>query len=349
MADHRVRLWTRLLILALAAAAWGAAAPAPAVEGPVEKKLYPRILKSSVWVVIPKGPPDAGKVEFHAGTGWVADVKRRLVVTNFHVVRGKEAVLAFFPAFADGKLVSARKLYLQQALRGGAIRGKVLAAEEQPDLALIQLEQMPPGAAALPLAGRSPAPGERVHSLGNPSASPELWRFAPWLVKSVALRQIRSGKDDFKFLLKTVVIETKPVEKLAESGGPGASGGPLVNDKGDLVGVAQGMVKQGDKQSAVFIDVSAVRPFLRSHGARVKVPPVPAKVVTQEKPNPPVKLVDDAEAKEKRAAAKLDLAKRLQEDGLARKARVRYQDIIDEFPDTRAAREARELLEKLAK
>jgi hypothetical protein len=46
------------------------------------------------------------------------------------------------------------------------------------------------------------------------------------------------------------------------------------------------------------------------------------------------------------ALGKLKLAMALAGDGLEKKARARYEEIIKEFPDTRAAAEARRLLEK---
>jgi hypothetical protein len=58
---------------------------------------------------------------------------------------------------------------------------------------------------------------------------------------------------------------------------------------------------------------------------------------------------DDDDKAEGKAAAKLDLAKSLQKDGLVKKARQWYQDIIKLYPKTKAAAEARKLLKKLDK
>ena len=61
------------------------------------------------------------------------------------------------------------------------------------------------------------------------------------------------------------------------------------------------------------------------------------------------KAEDDADKAEQQAAAKLKLAKMLQKDGLVQKAKLRYQDIIKTFPNTKAAEEARTLLKGLEK
>jgi TolA-binding protein len=52
---------------------------------------------------------------------------------------------------------------------------------------------------------------------------------------------------------------------------------------------------------------------------------------------------------EQAAASKLNLAKDLADNGKTEKARERYQDIIRLYPKTKAAEEARELLDKLKK
>ncbi len=79
--------------------------------------------------------------------------------------------------------------------------------------------------------------------------------------------------------------------------------------------------------------------------AAVKPAKEPAE--TAVKPVVPEKPVDDAERSEKSAASKLKFAKQLAEDGRTEKARERYQEIIKDYPKTKAAREARQLLNKL--
>ena len=49
---------------------------------------------------------------------------------------------------------------------------------------------------------------------------------------------------------------------------------------------------------------------------------------------------------EQAASAKLKLAKMLAKDGLEKKARIRYEEIVQQYPKTRAAGEARKLLDK---
>jgi hypothetical protein len=74
----------------------------------------------------------------------------------------------------------------------------------------------------------------------------------------------------------------------------------------------------------------------------------PDKVKPSDKPadKPADKPEDAAEKMERDAARLLKLAKMLAADGLTDKAKARYQEIVKKYPSTRAAKEAKELLEK---
>jgi S1-C subfamily serine protease len=242
-------------------------------------------------------------------------------------------------------LITDRKLYLRNTTQGGGIAGKVLAREIKCDLALVKLAAMPPGASALPLAKASVSLEQIVYSMGNPSAQPKMWRFASWKVSSLSAELVKTGKEDIRFQLKTALVFTEPTEELAVSGGPGASGGPFVNDRGELVGVCQGQREVKGLKSAVFVDVSAVKSFLQKEGVKPKV--VRDKEVTAKTKHAPAKPAAESHKEESIAKAKLNLANMLAAAGKTAKAKERYQDIIAGFPNTKAAEEARRLLAKL--
>jgi TolA-binding protein len=74
----------------------------------------------------------------------------------------------------------------------------------------------------------------------------------------------------------------------------------------------------------------------------------PAKAAAKAKPAAKEK-AEAGDKDEQAAASKLNLAKDLADNGKTEKARERYQDIIRLYPKTKAAEEARELLDKLKK
>jgi S1-C subfamily serine protease len=338
-----------LLALLLVPGLWVVDRSAHAAEPRGDKKLYQKVLKSSVWVVVVKS--QVGNVlQTGNGTGWVADKERGLVITNYHVVCEFQQVHVYFPAFVGGKLITDRSVYRKQL---PSISGKVIARDKNRDLALIKLSQIPKGAGSLALAAASANTEETVQSLGNPVNQKDLWRFSPWKVRRVAPHLVTYEADGKPVKMTTKLVETFPFKKLPESAGKGASGGPLVNARGEVVGVTHGRISVGQQQAVVFIDVSIVRPFLENVqlkllASRKKPPQSGNKDKGKPKP-PPTKETDSSEKREQVAAARLNLAKMLEEAGKVQKAKERYQNIIADFPGTRAAKEARGLLEKLKK
>ena len=100
-----------------------------------------------------------------------------------------------------------------------------------------------------------------------------------------------------------------------------------------------------------FIDVSEVRTVLAAKGIRGASGPA-AMVASSIEPKPeaPPKDVAAAQAEkdEKAARAKLNLAQQFVNDRPDR-AREWLKDIIKQYPDTKAAQEAKDLLAKLKK
>ena len=64
------------------------------------KELHAVLLKSTGWIQA----RDGNRTLSH-GTGWILDAERKLMVTNDHVVGGKDEVFVVFPKYENGKLV----------------------------------------------------------------------------------------------------------------------------------------------------------------------------------------------------------------------------------------------------
>jgi S1-C subfamily serine protease len=193
-----------------------------AVLGEGEKMppaLYAQAVRSIAWLLID------GK---NSGSAVLVDRERKLLLTNYHVVQKKDTVDVVFPAYGKGRLVTERAYY-HKHWRALAYRGKVLRRDPQRDLALIQLPKLPSGALAIKLAADGPAVGDRLYRLGTPAADGPAWKAIPGKVREISLSHIRlSGTNQ---VVKARVIET-------DCGGRYGDGGcPVVNAKGELVGV----------------------------------------------------------------------------------------------------------------
>src|SRR5262249_15657615 len=122
------------------------AAPAPARADDDGAKVYAEALKSVVWIHSPRGEGKSA-----TGTGSLVDRKLRLVVTKYQGVGDVNRAVVMFPAYKGDKVVAEREYYLKR-LKADGIAGKVVARDKKADLALIQLESLPEGAVAIPLA-----------------------------------------------------------------------------------------------------------------------------------------------------------------------------------------------------
>jgi V8-like Glu-specific endopeptidase len=195
------------------------------------------------------------------GSGSLIDVERRLVLTNYHVVQETPTAGIFFPQYRDGQPIAEKDYYRDRAKRL-AIAGKVVALDKKADLAIIQLDHLPKDAVAIKLASSSPDPGDNVHSIGSAGKSDALFGYVKGSVRQVY-------KKDWKAELeprKVVSFSAKVVETDSPTN-PGDSGGPLMNDKGELVGVTQGGAINAQLVST-FIDVSEVKSLLDTRAIR---------------------------------------------------------------------------------
>jgi len=225
-----------------------AAASPPAVleSALTNHQIYRRVLESTCWVG--REGSAKGKATFvENGTGALIDIKRKLVLTNHHVVKNAHTVLVYFPHFRDGVEIKSLSYYLSIP----PIRGKVLVSNPKSDLALVELEFVPADVKEIPMAAGSPSPGQQLHSIGNPGASGALWVYTNGFVRQVIDRKVQYKGQT----VDARIIETQSPTNL------GDSGGPVVNDKAELVGVVSGYDMIARQQS-YFIDITEVRALL---------------------------------------------------------------------------------------
>ena len=183
--------------------------------------LYERCVKSTAFIVTPT------KKGVVMGSGSLIDAERRLVLTNYHVVDENQSVYVQFPVRTkDGSLMTDKGKYMERIPAGLAIKGRILHRDKTRDLALVQLEKLPPDTPALPLAKRSVRVGERVMNIGNAGRVETTFNTTEGSVRGVGIADIVVGGGDEVLRIKAkMVTVSNPVA-------PGDSGGPIIDRRG---------------------------------------------------------------------------------------------------------------------
>jgi S1-C subfamily serine protease len=199
-----------------------------------------------------------------AGGGFVVDVEKRLLVTCRHVVADRKKVDVFFPWYRAGELATDRRDYLgnRPLLReqGLLVTGTVLKTADEFDLALVQLDSLPPGTKAATLAAGCPQPGAALRVVGHRLDLDTVWNVTTGPVRvtgKLADGYFWRGK---KLAVNaSAVIGQLPIEE-------GDSGGPVFDSRGDVVGTACALRRQCPL-AAVAISADEIRRF--AFGAEV--------------------------------------------------------------------------------
>ncbi len=211
------------------------------------REIFARTVRGSGWILIPGDKPGT----LRTGSAWIIDKQKKLVVTNHHVIRGATKIEVIFPEWEEGRLVTSTPHYMKNSPRFTA---KVFLDDAKRDLAFLKLNSLPAEMEALTMSAETTVPGEMVFSVGNPGVIDEsLWVFSSGSVRQVGKRSFtyRSGQK-----VEAEVIETQsPIN-------PGDSGGPVVNEFGEVIGVVSGFSPEARLVSN-FIDLSEVKKLFK--------------------------------------------------------------------------------------
>jgi hypothetical protein len=169
------------------------------------------------------------------GTGIVVDRARKLLITNNHVVDmnhrlmdNANNVFVYFPLIKNRGAVAGKKEYIRF---DRPVRGKVVAVDAKRDLAVVELELVTPEALAVHFATRSPKPSDKIYLIGNPGSSEQLWEINSGVVLGVSRQHVVDAQT--RRQIDTTLVEIKTEEPVLR----GYSGGPVVNEVGELIGV----------------------------------------------------------------------------------------------------------------
>jgi hypothetical protein len=138
----------------------------------------------------------------------------------------------------------------------------VLRSDSVRDVALIELERLPEGAAQLNLAEDSAQPGDRLLSVGHPARSSGYWILSKGNVRSVLHKTVsyRDNSGDHNIICRMVESDLPA--------NPGDSGSPVLNEDGKVVAIHSGGDSKARGVMSWHIDVSEVRRFVANETVR---------------------------------------------------------------------------------
>jgi S1-C subfamily serine protease len=154
------------------------------------------------------------------GTGW--PISSGHIITNYHVV------------------AASKEIHLQD-IRGRQLKAWTILQDEVNDIAVLEVEEpsrLPP---ALPLSDTTMDIGARVFTIGFPRV--DVLGISPKLTRGV-ISKLTGPANDSNSCQTTVSIQ------------PGNSGGPLLNMKGEVVGVVRAMlgIKHPESSETVILE-----------------------------------------------------------------------------------------------
>jgi S1-C subfamily serine protease len=173
---------------------------------------FPKMISGTVTILVNRGIKVTNGVGYPdrvIGSGLFID-KRGFILTNHHVIESE----------VDPKYEGYSRLYIRlfESPAGERIPAKVVGYDKIFDLALIKTEVVPEytfGGSS----GQAPLPGDRIYAIGSPAGLEKT--ITSGIISAMGRRLLQVG-------------DSMQVDVPLN---PGNSGGPLLNEKGDLIGI----------------------------------------------------------------------------------------------------------------
>lgn len=175
-------------------------------RGATNVEVYKKAAPGTVLVVTDKG----------LGSGAVISSQGE-VLTNWHVIQGASHIAVVFKP--------QRGVEVKKELAFAATAVKV---DQVADLALLKIQTPPQSLNVLPLGDMAKVEvGQDVHAIGHPDG--EVWTYTVGLISQIQPSYQWTGSDGL--LHQGKVIQTQTALN------PGNSGGPLLNDRAEIIGI----------------------------------------------------------------------------------------------------------------
>jgi S1-C subfamily serine protease len=241
--------WTCLAALAMMLL-WAAAAPARANE--IDERLYKQTMPAMAWIICP-----IDENQLASGSGALVEIEGQVyVLTACHVVDDRPKVYMLFPTRDESGHFISDPTYYAKNFKLLYVAGEVVYRDRVSDVALIRPSSVPSEVQPLKLATSGTQKGQTVHIVGNSmSYDRSLWRYRGGMVYD-------AGTQDVKYADRTVHAHVINVISYVDHGD---SGGPVLNNNGEIVGIVSG----GPKGLCydILIDVSEVRSMVAASKA----------------------------------------------------------------------------------
>ncbi len=168
------------------------------------------------------------------------------LLTNWHVVHGYDSVYVIFKPKKGIELENEELVYV----------AKVIKVDQVTDLALLKIEDPPHNFSTLKLGNIEDVDvAQDVHAIGHPGGN-------VWTYTTGTISQIRPNYEiphDIMTFKSNVIQTQTPIN-------PGSSGGPLLNNNAEIVGINTFYIKGDGLNFAVSVDV--IKEFLERRNSR---------------------------------------------------------------------------------
>ncbi len=247
--------------------------PVPRLKAGATQKLaiVDTLVRSTVWI-----RPTATDVHL-AGVL----IEKNLILTSARGLGNADRVGIAFPLRENDKWVGEREPYRDPVglhLEGVWRAGTVLARDPARDLALIRVDSSPDTSRPVSLATRLPAPGDSIHTMSHPGGLEFAWVYASGSVRQRGRIALEEGE-------KSARVAVNVLQVPAQSASPG---GPVLNERGELIGVLSaresaqqtGYAATGE-EIARFLDVAlSDRPPKTVEGLLARAEAIPTRLVS---------------------------------------------------------------------